>query len=107
MIKLLLDECVPQGIRANLSEFDTYTVTYMGWSGLKNGELLQTAISHGFEFFLTIDKNLQFQQNMHKHNITIVVFDVVRLELENILILLPKFKSLASTLEKHRIYIID
>ncbi len=107
MIKLLLDECVPQGIRASLTEFDTYTVTFMGWSGLKNGKLLETAILYDFEVFLTIDKNLQHQQNMHKHNITIVVFDVVRLELENILILLPKFKRVASTLEKHRIYIID
>jgi len=107
MIKLLLDECVPLGLRSRLSEFDTYTVTYMGWGGLKNGELLQTAVANQFDFFITIDKNLQHQQNMHKHAITIIVFDVVRLELENILVLLPKFKDLMESFEKHRIYVID
>lgn len=107
MAKLLLDECVPQGLRSSLKEFDTYTVTYMGWGGLKNGELLQTAISKGFDIFITTDKNLQYQQNMHKHAIAIVIFDVVRLELENLLLLVPKFKSLATGIEKHRIYIVD
>ncbi|CAN5373260.1 hypothetical protein BH09BAC1_BH09BAC1_15770 [soil metagenome] len=107
MTKLLLDECVPQGLRSHLSEFETFTVTYMGWGGLKNGELLQTAVSHQFDVFLTTDKNLQYQQNMHKHAITIVVFDVVRLELDNILVLLPKFKKIIYSIEKHRIYVID
>lgn len=107
MVKLLLDECVPQGLRSSLTEFDTYTVTYKGWGGLKNGELLQTAISEGFDFFVTTDKNLQYQQNMHKHAIVIIVFDVVRLDLENLLLLVPKFKNMVSRMEKHNIYVID
>jgi len=107
MIKLLLDECIPHGLRTSLAEFETYTVTYMGWSGLKNGELLQAAIINGFDVFLTIDKNVQYQQNMHKHAIAIVVLDVVRLELENIMVLLPKFKNTIGDMQKHHIYIID
>jgi predicted nuclease of predicted toxin-antitoxin system len=107
MIKLLLDECVPHGLRNSLAEFETYTVTYMGWSGLKNGELLQTAIINGFDVFITTDKNLQHQQNMDKHAITIVILDVVRLEIENIMVLLPKFKSTVGAMQKHHIYVVD
>ncbi len=107
MAKLLLDECVPQGLRSSLNEFETFTVTFMGWGGLKNGELLQTAVNNGFSFFLTTDKNLQYQQNMHKHAIIIVVFDVVRLDLENLLLLVPKFKNMAPRMENHNIYVID
>lgn len=78
MKKLLLDECVPQGLRHSIIDFEIYSVTYMGWSGIKNGKLLQLAISEGFDIFLTTDKNLQFQQNMDKHNITIVKRNKVR-----------------------------
>jgi len=44
MKKLLLDECIPHGIRKSLLEFDVYTVNFMGWSGVKNGKLLQLAV---------------------------------------------------------------
>lgn len=39
------------------------TVTEMGWSGMKNGELLQSAAS-AFDVLLTADQNIQFQQNL-------------------------------------------
>jgi hypothetical protein len=32
------------------------TVQYMGWAGLKNGELLGTAETAGFDVFVTGDK---------------------------------------------------
>ena len=34
------------------------TVTYMGWVGLKNGELLKAAETNGFDVFLTGDQTL-------------------------------------------------
>lgn len=107
MRKLLLDECVPQGLRHSIIGFEVFSVTYMGWSGIKNGKLLQLAISEGFDVFLTTDKNLQFQQNMDKHNITIVVLNVLRLDLETALLLLPNFHGSVDTFEKHKIYLID
>lgn len=107
MKKLLLDECVPQGLRHSIIGFEVYSVTYMGWSGIKNGQLLELAIGEGFEVFLTTDKNLQFQQNMDKHSISIVVLNVIRLDLETAQLLLPAFHSKSQSLEKHKIYLID
>jgi hypothetical protein len=107
MKKLLLDECVPHRIRISLPEFEVYTVNFMGWGGIKNGKLLQLAVDNHFDLFLTTDKNLPYQQNVSKYPIAIVVFNVVRDELETMLLLLPKFKKLADGFEKNRIYVIE
>lgn len=34
----------------------------MGWTAIKNGALLTLAAQH-FDAFITVDRNLQFQQN--------------------------------------------
>ena len=44
----------------------------MGWTGLKNGELLARA-STEFDVFLTVDRNLSFQQHLPAFNIAVVV----------------------------------
>jgi len=36
----------------------------MGWLGKKNGELLAPIVLNGFDYFVTIDKNLRHQQNL-------------------------------------------
>jgi hypothetical protein len=39
-MKLLLDECVVQDFRHLITGHDVFTVAYVGWSGVKNGQLL-------------------------------------------------------------------
>ena len=62
-MRVLLDECVPKRLRRELRGHEVSTVVEMGWSGVKNGALLRLAASR-FECFLTVDRNLQFQQNV-------------------------------------------
>ncbi|MGS0024042.1 hypothetical protein ACUOGS_24385, partial [Escherichia coli] len=50
-----------------------FTVADMGWTGIKNGQLLQLMINNKFDAFLTFDKNLQYQQNFLKYPITVFV----------------------------------
>jgi len=45
----------------------------LGWSTLKNGELLAAAESKGFEVFVTTDTNLGYQQNLVNRKIAIIV----------------------------------
>lgn len=59
--RVLLDECVPKRLRSELADYFVQTVTEKGWNGIKNGELLQLAATE-FDCFLTVDRNLQFQQ---------------------------------------------
>ena len=49
------------------------TAYELGWATLKNGELLATAESSGFEILVTTDTNLQYQQNLNQRKIAIVV----------------------------------
>jgi hypothetical protein len=44
----------------------------MGWAGLKNGALL-TVAEMEFDVFLTVDRNLSFQQNLATVNIAVIV----------------------------------
>lgn len=60
-MKLLLDENMPHRLRPLLVGHDCATVTYMGWSGKRNGELLTLAAANEFEAILTNDTNIPFQ----------------------------------------------
>ena len=57
-MKVLLDENLTHRLRKNLGADEVFTVSYKGWSGLKNGELLRTAEKDGIEVFLTGDQTL-------------------------------------------------
>ena len=74
--KLLLDECVPRKLAASFPEaIEVRTAPNMGWGGLENGELLQCAADHGFTAFITIDRNIQSQQNLDSLPVTIVLLE--------------------------------
>jgi hypothetical protein len=73
-MRILLDECVPRRLRRELPGHDVYTVPEMGWSGKKNGELLQLMAGQNFDVFLTTDQNLRYQQNLKAaHNALLVL----------------------------------
>ena len=88
-MRVLIDECVPHDIRLHLPGHFAATVTYMGWSGKKNGELLALMSSNGFEVLLTVDKNLQHQQNLSAAAIAVVVFVANTTELADLILLMP------------------
>jgi hypothetical protein len=74
-MRLLLDESVPSRLRGSLTEHSVRTVVEAGWSG-KNGKLLALAASE-FDAFITVDKNLPFQQNLTTLPIALFVLDSV------------------------------
>ena len=56
-MKALLDEDIPHKLRGHLSAHETVTVAYLGWSGLKNGELLKAAEGAAFDVLVTSDNS--------------------------------------------------
>ena len=90
-MRLLLDESVPSRLRRALLTHQVRTVVEMGWSGVKNGKLLVLAASD-FDAFITIDKNLPYQQNVTELPIAVVVLDAVSSELLALLPLVPNFE---------------
>jgi hypothetical protein len=62
-VKVLLDECVDWRLARDIVGHEVRTARQMGWSAIKNGALLALASSE-FDVFLTLDRNLSFQQNL-------------------------------------------
>ena len=62
-MKILLDECVPWPLHRLLSGHECQTTQQCGWSGIKNGDLLNRAEGQ-FELFITADQNIRYQQNL-------------------------------------------
>jgi hypothetical protein len=62
-MRVLLDECLPRRLKAELSEHEVRTAQEEGWAGLKNGELLRVAAGQ-FDVLLTVDRNIAYQQNL-------------------------------------------
>lgn len=106
-MKILLDECVTKKLKKYLIDFEVFTAFEMGWSGVKNGKLMTLCVESNFDILLTIDKNLMFQQNLDKYNITIAVFDCKSSKIEELINFIEKFKIQIFELKKNRAYLID
>lgn len=63
-MRLLLDEQVPRVFADCLAGHVVATTQAMGWSALENGDLLRTAADAGFDALLTLDRGIEFQQNL-------------------------------------------
>jgi hypothetical protein len=60
-------------LRQHLTEHTVRTAFEQGWSELGNGDLLAAAAANGFGVFVTMDRNLRYQQNLSRQAIAIVV----------------------------------
>jgi len=56
-VRILLDECVDWRLSRHIVGHDVRSARQMGWTAVKNGELLALASEH-FEVFVTVDQNL-------------------------------------------------
>jgi len=98
-LKLLLDECVDRRFAKELQGHFVTTVPQMGWATIKNGELLALA-EQEFDVFITVDRNLSFQQDLTKFNIAVLVMRAQSNRLLDLKPLAPKILSILSTLAK-------
>ena len=71
-MRVLLDECLPRRLKRDLVGHEARTAPEMGWASKRNGELLHLA-EREFDVFLTVDRELQHQQNLPTFRIGIVV----------------------------------
>ncbi|MGZ9003954.1 MAG: DUF5615 family PIN-like protein [Burkholderiales bacterium] len=88
-MKILLDACVDWRLARDIVGHEVKTARQMGWATVKNGELLALA-SVDFEVFLTVDRNLSFQQNLPTFAIAVVVLCAKSNRLADLSPLIPK-----------------
>ena len=85
-MRILLDECLPARLCRDLSGHEVQTVPRAGWAGVKNGSLLRLIADSGkFDIFLTMDQNLEFQQNLLTLPIAVLVIEAVSNRIEHLI----------------------
>jgi hypothetical protein len=64
-MKILLDENLPHELRLLLvPAHEVFTVAYLDWAALQNGDLLAQAAAAGFDAMVTKDQGIEFEQNL-------------------------------------------
>jgi hypothetical protein len=105
-MRVLLDECLPRKLKNDLPRHDARTVPEMGWAGKKNGELLQLATQQ-FDVFLTINRNLDYQQNITLVRIGIIALVARSNRLNDLQPLMPKVLAILPRVQPGQIISVE
>ena len=105
-MRLLLDESVPMQLRSLFVGHDVSTVRYMEWSSKSNGELLALARDE-FDAFITLDRNLEHQQNITERDIPIIVLIARRSRIDYLEPLVPQVLEALQNLNRGQIFRIE
>ncbi len=97
-MKLLLDECVPRPVRREFLGHLISTIEEAGFTELKNGILLRSAAADNFEVLLTVDKNIEYQQNPADLPMGILILSARSNRLQDLLPLLPQALAALETI---------
>ena len=90
-------------LRDTLPQHAVRSVREMGWSALRNGELLRLAADQ-FDVFVTADQNLQYQQNLQMLPIAVAVLVAKSNRIQSLEPLVPKLLSALASLEPRTLF---
>lgn len=96
-MRTLLDENLPVDLAAELAGHEVATVTGLGWQGIRNSELLSRAQGR-FDVLLTMDSNLEFQQNIAQFKVRILLLAARSNRMANLRPLVPLILDALETL---------
>jgi hypothetical protein len=88
-MRLLLDECIDEGLRHPFPGHECQTCRYAGLIGLAKGALLAAADHAGFEVLITVDQNMPNQQSLRGRSISLLVIQAPTTNLDDLLVLVP------------------
>src|SRR3954447_1206489 len=103
---VLLDECVHRRFGRLLTGHAVRTVQQMGWSGIKNGKLLALA-EQQFEALITVDRNMEHQQNLSNYNISVLVLHGTGITLSALQPLVPNVLAELPSAPRGVVTVID
>ena len=105
-MKVLLDECVDWRLSRDIAGHEVKTARQMGWRAIKNGELLELA-SKQFDVFVTVDRNLSFQQNVDALSIAVIVLRARTNRLAELKLLVPSLLATIASARPGSIRFVD
>jgi hypothetical protein len=105
-LRVFLDECVDRRLARDLIGHDVRTARDMGWTTIVNGRLLALAAEQ-FDVFVTVDRNLSFQQNLVAFSIAVVVLRARTNRLADLKPLIPKLMETVAVARSGVATIVD
>ena len=89
-MRVLLDENLNwRLIRYFDTDYHVTTVDWQRWKGKRNGELLEQA-AETFDVLVTMDKSIEYQQNISKYEISVIIISARSNKIQDIQSLMPK-----------------
>ena len=73
LMRVLLDQNAPVGLRGQLPDRDVFSARQLGLDTLENGAPIAAAEAGGFDVMITADSNIQYQQNLAGRRIALIV----------------------------------
>ena len=75
---------------------EVVTVPQAGWASIENGELLRRAQAQ-FDVFVTVDRNLSFQQYLPQFSLAVIVLQAPTNRLSDLRPLVPELLRILAT----------
>jgi len=72
-MKVLFDQGTPVPLRNHLEGHEIDTAFELGWSSLRNGELLEAGEQGAYQVLISTDQSIRDQQNLSGRTMAIVV----------------------------------
>jgi len=88
-MRLLLDECVPRPLKKEFTGHLVATIEQAGLKGLENGDLLRVAAAN-FDILVTVDKNIEYQQNPANLPMAVLIISARSNRLEDLIPMMSK-----------------
>ena len=105
-MKILLVECIDRRVAKEIEGHEVVTVPKAGWAGVQNGDLLKRAETQ-FDVFLTVDRNVSFQQHLPKFAIAVVVLHAPTNRLKDLRTLLSKLHRVLPSAPKGQVTVVS
>jgi len=102
-MKIVIDECLPKRVTQFFEKGSAYTVPQIGLSGSKDTELLEELDKRGIDVFITIDGNIEYQQQFINRSFGTVVIISVSNRFNDLVHLKDKILKAVDTVAKGKI----
>ena len=103
-MRILLDESTPRRLKRDFSGLDVTHVADLDWQGRENGVLLASMRDESFDILITVDQNLQFQQNTPAVGIVVVVLHAASNRLADLRPLVPAVRTILAQAKPGNVY---
>ena len=94
---IILDECLPRDLRRSFLGHRILTVAQAGWSGTRNGRLMQRVSLSGVQVFLTLDRGFVQQRDLGGESFAVILLRTKSSKMVDLLPLVPQIEALLAT----------